>query len=381
VLVQKYYKSDRLVPDKDIDNCGLFGVMNISGKRFGGEMAVNAIKNMKVRGNGLGGGFAIYGLYPEYKDYYSLHIMFQDKNLEAKRKTEEFLTDHFYVVYDEEIPTNPEVNVFSPPLVWRYFVKPQKKNEELNVPDDEYVVSKVMYLNTEVKDVYVFSSGKNMGVFKGVGFPEEIADYFMLEKLYEGYIWTVHSRFPTNTPGWWGGAHPFSMLDWTVVHNGEISSYGTNRRFLELHDFYCTLHTDTEVMAYAVDLLMRRQGLPIEVVAKIFAPPMWDAIEHMSDKEKELYTTLRMVYAPLLMNGPFTVVIAHHNEMIGLTDRIRLRPITAGAKGDFVFLSSEEMAIRSVCPDLEMAWTPAGGEPVVARLNTQDHLKSLNKSI
>lgn len=381
MLVQKHYASERLMPDKDIDNCGLFGVMNVSGRRFGGEMAINAIKNMKVRGNGLGGGFGIYGLYPEYEDYYALHIMFQDKNLDAKRKTEEILTENFYVVYDEEIPTNPEVKVFCPPLVWRYFVKPQKKNEELNVPDDEYVVSKVMYMNTEVEDVYVFSSGKNMGVFKGVGFPEEIADYFMLDKLYEGYIWTVHSRFPTNTPGWWGGAHPFSMLDWTVVHNGEISSYGTNKRFLELHDFYCTLHTDTEVMAYAVDLLMRRQQLPIEVVAKIFAPPMWDAIDRMNDKEKEFYRTLRMVYAPLLMNGPFTVVIAHHNEMIGLTDRIRLRPITAGAKGDFVFLSSEEMAIRSVCPDLELAWTPAGGEPVVARLNTKDHLKSLNKSI
>ncbi len=381
MLVQKHYQNDRIIPEKDIDNCGLFGVMDTSGRRFGGEMAVNAIKNMKVRGNGLGGGFAIYGLYPEYKDYYALHIMYQDKNMSAKRKTEEILTENFYVVYDEEIPTDPSVNVFSPPLVWRYFVKPQKNSEEANMADDEYVVSKVMHMNTDVDDVYVFSSGKNMGVFKGVGFPEEIADYFMLEKLYEGYIWTVHSRFPTNTPGWWGGAHPFSMLDWTVVHNGEISSYGTNRRFLELHDFYCTLHTDTEVMAYAVDLLMRRQGLPIEVVSKIFAPPMWNAIERMNKEEKELYTTLRMVYAPLLMNGPFTVVIAHHNEMIGITDRIRLRPITAGAKGNLVFLSSEEMAIRRVCPDLELTWTPAGGEPVVARLNTQDHLKSLNKSI
>lgn len=373
-------ESERFLPDKDIENCGLFGVMNTSGTRFGGEMAINAIKNMKVRGNGLGGGFAIYGLYPQYKDYYALHVMYENKNDEAKKNAEQFLHENFYVVYDEEIPTNPEVDVFCPPLVWRYFITPHKK--EINgVSEDEYVISRVMDMNKYMQDVYVFSSGKDMGVFKGVGFPEEIADYFMLDKLYEGHIWTVHSRFPTNTPGWWGGAHPFSILDWTVVHNGEISSYGTNRRFLELHNFYCTLYTDTEVMAYAVDLLMRRQKLPIEVVSKIFAPPMWNSIKYMKEREKQLYTTLRMVYAPLLMNGPFTVVIANQEEMIGLTDRIRLRPITAGAKDDFVFLSSEEGAIRYVCPDLELAWTPPGGEPVVARLNSKDHLKSLNKSV
>ncbi len=381
MLVQQYYQNERFVPDKEMDACGLFGVMHTGGVRFGGQMAIDAIKNMKVRGSGLGGGFAIYGLYPKYKDHYALHIIYQDKNMAAKKVVEAFLKKHFYVVFDEEIPTNPDIHLFAPPLAWRYFVAPQKGSAEENIPDDEYVISKVMHLNSHIDDAYVFSSGKDVGVFKGVGFPEEIADYFMLDKLYEGYIWTVHSRFPTNTPGWWGGAHPLSILDWTVVHNGEISSYGSNRRFLEMHNYYCTLHTDTEVLAYAVDLLMRRQELPIEVVAKIFAPPMWEAIRQMNDNDKELYTALRMTYAPLLMNGPFTVIVAHHNEMIGLTDRIRLRPITAGAKGDLVFLSSEEAAIRAVCPDLELAWTPPGGEPVVVRLNTRDHLQSLNKSI
>jgi len=381
MLVQQHYENERLVPDKEMDACGLFGVMHTGGVRFGGQMAIEAIKNMKVRGSGLGGGFAIYGLYPKYKDYYALHIIYQNKNLAAKKVVETFLKKYFYMVFDEEIPTNPEIRLFAPPLAWRYFVAPQKSGAEEDVTDDEYVISKVMHLNSEIEDAYVFSSGKDVGVFKGVGFPEEIADYFMLDQLYEGYIWTVHSRFPTNTPGWWGGAHPLSILDWTVVHNGEISSYGANRRFLEMHNYYCTLHTDTEVLAYAVDLLMRRQGLPIEVVAKIFAPPMWEAIRYMNDNDKELYTALRMTYAPLLMNGPFTVILAHHNEMIGLTDRIRLRPITAGAKGELVFLSSEEAAIHAVCPDLELTWTPPGGEPVVVRLHTQDHLQSLNKSI
>ncbi|WP_027357307.1 class II glutamine amidotransferase [Desulfofundulus thermocisternus] len=374
--------SERYLPEKDSQACGLFGVMNTAGERFGGEMAINAMVNMKVRGNGLGGGFAIYGLYPEYRDYYALHIMFERHQLGAKEIVDEFLADHFHVVYDEEIPTNKKATVLNPPVVWRYFVSPrQQLEEENNLSDDEFVVEKVMYINTRIDGAYVFSSGKDMGVFKGVGFPEEIADYFMLDRLYKGYIWTAHSRFPTNTPGWWGGAHPFSILDWTVVHNGELSSYGTNRRYLEMFGYYCTLYTDTEVMAYAVDLLMRRQGLPIEVVSRIFAAPMWDIIEHMEPERRELYKTLRMAYAPLLMNGPFTVIVAHHNEMFGLTDRIRLRPITAAAAGDFVFLSSEEASIRAVAPRLDLAWTPPGGEPVVARLHTRDHLASLARAV
>jgi glutamate synthase domain-containing protein 1 len=57
--------------------------------------------------------------------------------------------------------------------------------------------------------------------------------------------------------------------------------------------------------------------------------------------------------------------------MIGLTDRIRLRPLTVGEKGDMLYLSSEEAAIRLVCPDLDRAWIPMGGEPIVGRLKEE----------
>ncbi len=153
-------------------------------------------------------------------------------------------------------------------------------------------MGKIMWVNTRIENAYVFSSGKNMGCFKGVGYPEEIGEYFMLDKLYSAYTWTVHGRFPTNTQAWWGGAHPFSLLDTTIVHNGEISSYGTNRWYLEMYGYACTLQTDTEVIAYAADLLMRKQRLPIEIVAKILAPPIWNAIDRMNEKEKKLLTTL-----------------------------------------------------------------------------------------
>jgi len=349
--------------DKVIDACSLFGAMDTSGRRFSGEGVIRAIANMHVRGNGLGGGFAIYGLYPEYAECYAFHIMYLSR--EGRRQVEAFLKERFDLVYCEEVPTRTTQGIMEPPLIWRYFLKVGQHNPQQ--PEDDYVVDRVMEINTKLEGAFVFSSGKDMAVFKGMGYPEEIAAYFCLEQ-YEGYLWTAHGRFPTNTPGWWGGAHPFNILDWTVVHNGEISSYGINRRYLEQFGYHCTMQTDTEVVAYAVDLLIRKHNLPVEIAARVLAPPFWNDIERRPPEEQRLLRTLRQVYGSLLLNGPFTVIIAHQGEMIGLTDRIRLRPLTVGIKGDRLYLSSEESAIRLICPDLDRAWIPMGGEPIVGRL-------------
>jgi glutamate synthase domain-containing protein 1 len=358
--------------DKDFDGCSLFGMMNLEGKRFSSRDPVKAIANMHERGNGLGGGFAVYGIYPEHQDDYAFHIMYLSRD--AKEKTDRLLRENFDVIHEEEIPTR-EANVRDPPLVWRYFVQPRKRRPESQKAED-YVTEKVMRINTETGKAFVSSSGKNMGVFKGVGYPEDIADFFRLEE-YEGYIWSCHGRFPTNTPGWWGGAHPFNILDWTVVHNGELSSYGINRRYLEMYGYKCTMQTDTEVLAYAFDLLMRKQHLPIKIVSKILAAPLWSEIDTMEPKQQRVFRTLRQTYGSLLMNGPFSVIVAHHGEMIGLTDRIKLRPLVAGTRGDFLYLSSEEAAMRLVSPTLDRFWYPRGGEPVVGKLGKQQTVKVL----
>jgi len=350
--------------DKVIDACSIFGMMDTVGRRLSGEGVIKAIANMHVRSNGLGGGFAVYGLYPQYADHYAFHIMYLSR--EGKAESEAFLKQRFRIVAAEEVPTRPTPAIVNPPLLWRYFLGVDPRTCDGQSGDD-YVVDRVMKINTGIKDAFVFSSGKDMAVFKGVGYPEDIAEYFCLEQYY-GYLWTAHGRFPTNTRGWWGGAHPFNILDWTVVHNGEISSYGINRRYLEQFGYHCTMQTDTEVITYAVDLLMRKHGLPIEIVAKVLAPPFWSHIERCPPRERELLRALRKVYGSLLLNGPFTVIIAHHGEMIGLTDRIRLRPLTVGAKGSVLYLSSEESAIRLICPDLDRTWIPMGGEPVVGSL-------------
>ena len=89
----------------------------------------------------------------------------------------------------------------------------------------------------------------------------------------------------------------------------------------------------------------------------------------MEENRREAVTALRMIYGSALLNGPFSVIIAHENEMIGLTDRIMLRPLVIARKEATLYMASEEAAIREVCPYPDRVWTPKGGVPVMARLN------------
>lgn len=361
-------KINRYNDPKDISNCGLCGFINKKKKRVNGETIIKGIAIQHDRGNGLGGGFAAYGIYPDYADFYALHIMY-DNNV-AINETETFLKDVVTVEHIETIPTRRTIKISSSPILKRYFVKPLSSDQDfekfglIDKNEDDYIVKVVMHVNEKINGAYIFSSGKNMGAFKGVGFPEDIAEFFRLDE-YSGYIWTAHNRFPTNTPGWWGGAHPFTLLDWSIVHNGEISSYGINKRYLEMFGYKCTLLTDTEVVAYLLDLLIRKHGLREELACMVLASPFWKHIERMDDTEKTAYTALRMVYGSALLNGPFAILFANSNGLVGLNDRVKLRPLVVGESGDFVYMGSEASSLKEMNSSISNFWAPKAGEPVI----------------
>jgi glutamate synthase domain-containing protein 1 len=285
---------------------------------------------------------------------------------------EELLERKMSLVRSERIPTRPTPGVGLAPVLWRYFVQvPPAGPRLIDESEDDYVVRIVMHINLELEGAYVISSGKNMGVFKGVGYPEDIGRFFRLEE-YQAYLWIAHARFPTNSPAWWGGAHPFSLLEWSVVHNGELSSYGINKRYVEQFGYRCTLMTDTEVLVYLLDLFLRRQRLPWRMVCAILAPPFWEQIGRMSSPQKQAaYIALRQVYGGGLANGPFSIIVGHRRGLIGLTDRIKLRPLIAAQSDGMVYLASEEAAIRAVCPSPSEVWEPRAGFPVEGRLRQE----------
>lgn len=346
--------------------CAIAAVISKEGRRMTGEKIIESMKPMHDRSNGLGGGFAAYGIYPEYKEQYALHIFYNDHNCRAE--CERFLKDSFEIVRAENIPTRKIPAITDEPLIWRYFVSPLSSVlASMQLDEKEYVVRIVTRINTEMDGAYVFSCGKNMGAFKAVGFPEDVGHFYRLEE-YEAYSWTAHGRYPTNTPGWWGGAHPFALLDYSIVHNGEISSYDANRRFIEMFGYKCTLQTDTEVITYIADYLLRRQGLTLEETAAVIAAPFWNTISQKSEEVQKKLTYLRTVFSSLLITGPFSIILGFEGGLMALNDRLKLRSMVVGEKGDAVFIASEEAAIRTMEPDAENIYAPAGGEPVIVKV-------------
>ncbi len=347
--------------------CAIAAVISKEGNRMTGEKIIDAMRPMHDRSNGLGGGFAAYGIYPQYRDFYAFHLFFDNRTV--RKECESFLKERFEIVHSERIPTRQTPAITDEPKIWRYFAAPlQSAVAAMQVDEKEYVMRAVMQINTQLPGCYIFSSGKNMGCFKAVGYPEDVGAFYRLEE-YEGYCWTAHGRYPTNTPGWWGGAHPFSLLDYSVVHNGEISSYDANRRFMEMFGYKCTLQTDTEVITYILDYLTRRQGLTLKEAAAVIAAPFWSTIEAKDDaKERETAAFLRKVFPSLLVTGPFSIVLGFSGGLMALNDRLKLRSMVVGEQDDKVFIASEEAAIRVMAPDVPRVWSPAGGEAVIVKV-------------
>jgi len=360
----------RLPPFKIPAACGTLGILDQTGRRFNGEDIVRGMANMRERGNGLGAGFVSYGIYPEHADDYCLHMMFVDQTAQARGK--DYLQTVCAINHDEPIPTTPTPTISDEPVLWRFFVRPlEAKTAAQNGPTEEdYMVDVVMTVNRDIEGGYVASSGKNMGIFKGVGYPTPIAEYYRLDE-YQGHLWVSHTRFPTNTGGWWGGAHPFGILEWSIVHNGEISSYGVNKRYVTSFGYECTLFTDSEVISYMFDLLCRKHGLSIEMASLAMASPEWEQVDGIEDpQEQRLMATIRQAYGGALLNGPFAVIAGHNGGMVGLSDRLKLRPLAAAQSGDRAYIASEEAAIWAVGGKPELSWPIDAGVPV--RFNLQE---------
>ena len=348
--------------------CAIAAIMDRSGARHDGSDILRSIALMHDRSNGLGGGFAAYGIYPEYEELYAFHIMYESD--EARRETEAYLDTYFMSEKQERIPTEPVASIKNPPDIWRYFAAPHPMRLAASGLDEaEYTMAHVFHINGKIDGAFVASSGKNMGAFKGVGYPEDIGAFYRICD-YDAWAWTAHGRFPTNTPGWWGGAHPFTLLNWSVVHNGEISSYDATRRSVEQFGYDCELQTDTEVITYLFDLLSRRHGLTPELAAHIMTAPAWDEIDAMEPADAAFETALRTTYASALVNGPFSVILGSSEGLLAINDRLKLRALMAAEKGSMVYMASEQAAIELVCPDAENMRAIGGGEPFVVQLDS-----------
>ena len=177
--------------------CAISAVISREGRRMTGEKIMESMVPMHDRSNGLGGGFAGYGIYPEYRDFYAFHIFFDTRD--TRKTCEALLKEGFEIVKAEHIPIRQIPEITDVPLIWRYFLAPMKSVlNRLQLDEEEYVARIVTKINVELEGAYVFSSGKNMGAFKAVGYPEDVGRFYRLDE-YEAFLdgpWPLSHQHP-----------------------------------------------------------------------------------------------------------------------------------------------------------------------------------------
>jgi glutamate synthase domain-containing protein 1 len=218
----------------------------------------------------------------------------------------------------------------------------------------------------------IFSYGRYVNVFKGVGYPMDVAAQYGLDlHKYEADLWLAHTRQPTNSPGttpvW---SHPFSANDVAVVHNGDISSYGSNVQLLRLAGYLSFVGTDSEVIAFMLDYLLRVKDYSLEQALLVLQNPYEYVVSASSvrDEVKLLMAEARGCQ----LDGPFTVVAGYCDGkdmyLMALVDRAKFRPIVFGEDDKAYYVASEECQIRSISPTATV-WTPEPNGLFVASLN------------
>ncbi len=367
---------------------------------------------MQNRGNGKGGGIAAVGLTPEQmgvprevlNDYYLLQIALLDPACHAELERK-YILPNFEVALSTRQPhiddyrDLPGLEV-CPPDVHRYIVRVKtevlKKFAEqtglgsLSPRDleDEFIWRNSYSLNDEFytslgeKRAFVLSHGRDLLVFKMVGYAEQNVEYYQLQD-FKAHAWIAHQRYPTKGRVWHpGGAHPFVGVNEALVHNGDFANYYSVCEYLKQRNIRQQFLTDTEVSVQLFDLWDRVYKYPLEYIIEALAPTTELDFDQLPPEKQTIYRQIQATHMHASPDGPWFFIIARSQpdkgkvQLLGITDTAMLRPQVFALSDDgevqIGLICSEKQAIdatlRSLaredprfCPVADKYWNARGG--------------------
>jgi len=134
--------------------------MDRSARPMDGTKIRSALSMMNERGSGEGAGYAVYGAFPEFADYYAIHVFF-DAVHESKTAVDLELEKWGTVVHEEEVPTYENSRIRRVHTPWRYFFRPDPSLMPRSMtPEDDIVMHLAMKINTTIPGALVYASGK-----------------------------------------------------------------------------------------------------------------------------------------------------------------------------------------------------------------------------
>ncbi|MCD6310376.1 MAG: glutamate synthase, partial [Candidatus Eremiobacteraeota bacterium] len=334
--------------------CGVIGfacTVPLSGKYL-----YRPLVQMHNRGNGKGGGIAAVGCFPDFYDHYALQVGYLEESIREELEAR-FIRPYFRVDHVEEHPDAGDYHnipglEIQPPRVIRYFVRVRAEvleryarergyrdlepSEAQFVFENSYNINRAFYAGRNEKLALVLSHGKNLCVFKGVGYAEQLLAYYRLEEL-KAQVWIGHQRYPTRGRVWHpGGAHPFVGLNEALVHNGDFANYYSVCQYLAQKGIHPLFLTDTEIAALLFDYYSRVLGYDLEIVIEAIAPTTERDFDLLPKFKQRLYRAVRSAHIHGSPDGPWFFIIgrslppSRRVQLIGITDTSMLRPHVFG---------------------------------------------------
>jgi glutamate synthase domain-containing protein 1 len=199
----------------------------------------------------------------------------------------------------------------------------------LNSPSD--CADQVHEFLSKRADVEIVGSGRRMEIYKEVGRPEKVSEFFGLNKM-NGTHAIGHTRMATESAVTTNGAHPFTAgLDQCLVHNGSLSNHNAVRRSLIQKNLSFQTENDSEVAAgYLTSKMI--EGLSLE-----------EALEASLGA----------------LDGFYTFVVGTESGMGVLRDPVACKPAVMAETEDWVAFGTEYRALVDL-PGVERArvWEP-----------------------
>ncbi len=188
----------------------------------------------------------------------------------------------------------------------------------------------------DIEGVEILSVGKGLELIKDLGDAAVVSDQYGL-KGFQGTHAIGHTRMATESDVDIRSAHPYwayPFSDVSVVHNGQLTNYWTNRRDLERRGHRFQSNCDSELIAVYIA----------------------DRIDMGDDLETAMTKSIDE------LDGVFTYIVATSDQLGMAKDVMAAKPMVLYESDEFVGLASEEVAIRSIFPREIDTWDPYQGE-------------------
>src|SRR5581483_6240377 len=202
-------------------------------------------------------------------------------------------------------------------------------------------------------DVYVCSLSPKLVSYKGLLTCPQLADFYpdLQNPAFETGVAIFHRRYSTNTFPNWTLAQPFRLS----CHNGEINTVRTNRNAVSAFarglrpplpggELLTPKVSDSASLDEWVEYLMLEQNWGLLRALRISVPPVWDTEADVWGQDAfDLFTYYRRTFGSLAAwDGPAGVIGTDGTTLVGLVDRMGLRPVRwCSDKRGWLYIGSE----------------------------------------